>query len=125
MNARYRKLREEVEEVFARSTRLEDSIETHASPSGKYTLETASYTTGKDTWNYARGRVTRNADGAQIADIRRNYGVFWHAWVAHPNGFEYLLSFAWTRVKTQRTFRPKPSMAWASAGRASTPRPTV
>lgn len=26
-----------------------------------------------------------------VADIKRNYGAFWHAWVPHPNGNEYLL----------------------------------
>jgi hypothetical protein len=91
METRYLKQRQEIEEVFARASRLEDSVETHPSPSGKYSLETVQYKTGEDTWNYSRGLVRRTSDQVQIADIKRNYGIFWHAWVTHPNGFEYLL----------------------------------
>lgn len=33
-----------------------------------------------------------NIDGNEvIADVRRNYGIFWHEWCEYSNGFEYLL----------------------------------
>jgi hypothetical protein len=49
------------------------------------------YRRGPDKWDYSRGIVRRLADGAVVADIKRNYSDFWHAWVQHPNGCEYLL----------------------------------
>ena len=38
-----------------------------------------------------RSVVSRQSDGHIIADVKRNIGHFWHAWVEHPNGNEYLL----------------------------------
>ena len=35
--------------------------------------------------------VRRAADGKIIADVKRNFGHFWHTWVEHPNGNEYML----------------------------------
>jgi hypothetical protein len=61
------------------------------SPSGKYRLEVANYTTGPKTWEYTRGVVRRVSDNLLVADIRRNYSCFWHCFVQHANGKEYLL----------------------------------
>lgn len=61
------------------------------SPSGEFSLETNAYTTEPGYSYVSRGIVTRLADGAVVADVKRNYSVFWHAWVKHLNGSEYLL----------------------------------
>ncbi len=87
---RYAVLRKETEDIFAASKPLEGS-EQHVSPSGQYTLDITIYATGEGRWNYSRGVVRRNSDQVVIADIKRNYGQFWHTWVTHANGLEYLL----------------------------------
>jgi len=61
------------------------------SPSDKYLLSVEKYSTGPHTWQYSRGVVTRISDGTVIADVKRNYGHLWHAWVQHTNGNEYIL----------------------------------
>jgi hypothetical protein len=61
------------------------------SPSGRYTLEIETYTTGKGTWDYTQGIVKSNIDGGILFRIRRNYSSFWHCFVLHSNGYEYLL----------------------------------
>lgn len=61
------------------------------SPSGLYTLEVESYTTGKGSWNFTQGIVKEKASGEILFRIRRNYSSFWHAFVRHPNRCEYLL----------------------------------
>lgn len=88
---RYKAWRQEVENAFANATSVDGSGESHLSPSGSYVLETSAYSTGPNTWNYSRGIVRRASDRSVVADIKRNYGSFWHAWVIHPNGNEYLL----------------------------------
>jgi hypothetical protein len=87
---RYAVLRKEIEDIFAASQPLEGS-EQHRSPSGQYALEITVYPTGEGRWNFSRGVVRRVTDHAVIADVKRNYGQFWHAWVTHANGSEYLL----------------------------------
>lgn len=89
--ALYAARRRETLETFAQMARLENAKESFLSPSGRYALETEELSMGKDTWSYARGVVTRVADGATIAEVIRNYGHFWHCWVQHPDGQEYLL----------------------------------
>ncbi len=81
----------EVLEKFAQAVQLEDAAEVFVSPSGLYQLEVTKFSTGADTWNYSRGVVSRVEDGVLIADIKRNYGAFWHSWVVQPNGLEFLL----------------------------------
>jgi hypothetical protein len=61
------------------------------SPSGLYTLEVEYYTTGKGTWDYTQGIVKDKASGDILFKVRRNYSSFWHCFVDHPNGNEYLL----------------------------------
>ncbi len=91
MNQRHFERRKEIEAVFERSPKVEDSDEEFVSPSGLYKLHVASYHVGENCWEYSRGIVTRLSDGEIITDVKRNFGLFWHAWVEHPNGNEYLL----------------------------------
>lgn len=70
---------------------IADSKRSVLSPSGHYRLDIQRYRTGPQTWDVSRGIVLRTADNIIIADIKRNYGAFWNAWVNHPNGNEYLL----------------------------------
>lgn len=92
MDNRYTEQRREIEEIFASYARLEGDDQEYVSPSGLYQLDTSRYgVPGKVCWEYSRGIVKRLADGKVLADVKRNYGHFWHAWVDHPNGNEYLL----------------------------------
>ena len=92
MDNRYIEKRKSIEEVFSRYSRLEGEEQQSVSPSGLYRLDISRYgEPGKVCWEYSRGIVRRLADGKVIADVKRNYGHFWHAWVHHPNGNEYLL----------------------------------
>lgn len=88
---RYEIWRREIENKFAKKSLVEDSIKTYISPSGKFSLEASVYSSGPCTWNYSRGIVRRVSDRHIIADVKRNYVSFWHAWVPHQNGNEYLL----------------------------------
>jgi hypothetical protein len=91
VDERYRKKRRGIEQIFSPESRLADSSKISVSRSGHFQLETCRYSTGPKTWNYSRGIVTRIADGQIIADVKRNFGHFWHAWVQHASGSEYLL----------------------------------
>ncbi len=91
MNPEYVQRRAETEEDFAQASLVENSLESHLSPSGKYVLEITEYLRGPNTGTYSRGTVRRVDNHVQVADIKRNYGHFLHAWVQHPNGLEYLL----------------------------------
>lgn len=64
---------------------------THVSPSGKFELTIRKYETGSGTWAYSRGTIKRLSDGKIMADVKRNYSAFWHVFVLHPNGKEYML----------------------------------
>ncbi len=74
--SRYAAYRRETLETFGRAVRLEDTKESFTSPSGRFSLETEQFSTGEHTWNYARGVLTRVADGVQIAEVIRNFGHF-------------------------------------------------
>jgi hypothetical protein len=87
----YKDWREKIESKFAEKTLVEESLETHVSPSGEFVLEVLVYSSGSNTWDYSRGIIRRRSDQTVIADVKRNYGMFWHAWVSHKNGNEYLL----------------------------------
>ncbi len=91
MDERYLENRKAMEPFFVPESKIADSGKTVISPSGRYELEVYRYATGPGTWDYSRGIVKRLSDNKVIADVRRNYGHFWHAWVEHPNGNEYLL----------------------------------
>ena len=91
MDDQYAEKRRNVEQFFTPDNKIPDSVKSHDSASGTYRLEVCSYSTGPKSWNYTRGTVTRLADGQIIADVKRNFSHFWHTWVEHPNGNEYLL----------------------------------
>lgn len=87
----YDDCRKDLDAFFVPDNRDDDTAETIISPCGKYCLEICEYSTGQNTWNYSRGIVTSTHDGLLIADIKRNYGIFWYGWVQHSNGNDYLL----------------------------------
>lgn len=92
MEPKYAEKRSNIEEVFSRYTIIHGSEVEAISPSGLYKLQVIKYGPGKEpAWHYSRGIVTRQTDGAILADVKRNIGHFWHTWVEHPNGNEYLL----------------------------------
>ena len=91
MEKRYKERRKEIEVFFESAELVSDLVEEFVSPSGKFMLRTEVYSKGKNTWSYSRGIVTLVGSNEVIADVKRNYGTFWHEWCKHPNGFEYLL----------------------------------
>jgi hypothetical protein len=91
VDARYRKRRRNIRKVFSRAIKRDAPDNVFTSPSGRFQMSVSVYDTGPHTWAYSRGLVTRVSDHKLLADVERNYGHFWHTWVAHPNGNEYLL----------------------------------
>ena len=93
MRQQYDEQRKEFEAMFDSLPKVADSDEEFVSPSGLYKLHVAEYCKAETHQNYyySRGFVSKIADGQIIADIKRNYSSFWHSWVEHPNGNEYLL----------------------------------
>lgn len=91
-DAAYIEMRKQFERVFEEAQPVEGSDKSFDSPSGRYRFATTVYSTGKPrTMNMCRGLVTVVSSGELIADVKRNIGGFWHTWVDHPNGNEYLL----------------------------------
>jgi hypothetical protein len=67
-----------------------DEIEVHQL-SPKYTLTIKTYAAAADEyWDVSRGFVT-DESGRLLLDIKRNYSSFWHCFIHHPNGNDYLL----------------------------------
>lgn len=91
MDERYLEIRKQIEQFFIPENIKPDSGKIDVSPSGKFRIEINRYFTLPNRWEYSRGIVTNISSGAVIADIKRNYVAFWHTWVQHPNGYEYLL----------------------------------
>lgn len=93
MDSRYSEIRKEFEDRFATYSVIEGSEKESISPSGLYRLQVLTYgaNTEKPSWQYSRGIITRLSDGKVIADVKRNLKFFWHCWIEHPNGHEYLL----------------------------------
>lgn len=91
MDSRYAARRRELEARFETCQLKQGEREIIMSPSGAFCLTLDYYSTGAGTWDYSRGRVTSVRGDRPIADIKRNYGVFWHKWITHANGNEYLL----------------------------------
>ena len=89
MQAKYTALRAEFEARFATAKPIPAPSKRDKSPSGKFVLDTSTFQ-GESGWGYSRGEVRAN-DGRLVADIKRNHGVFWHTWVVHADGNEYLL----------------------------------
>ena len=91
MDKEYEQRRRSIESQFETAAAIEASRSVELSPSGKFKLTFDFYSRGTSTWAYSRGRVTTTQDARLIADIKRNYSHFWHAWAQHANGNEYLL----------------------------------
>jgi hypothetical protein len=89
-DSQYQEWRAEIEARFAEMHALDEHIEVHRSPSGRYSLQVTEYTAGPESWNYTRGVVLCSATATVVADVKRNYGIFWFAWVQRQ-GKEYLL----------------------------------
>jgi hypothetical protein len=87
----YEERRSRFLEVFAQTICDETSVQISLSPSGRYRLEIARHEQPDNRWDYSRGVVTDLRTERTVADIRRNYGHFWHAWVLKGDGSEYLL----------------------------------
>jgi len=77
----YPEWRAHTTERFAAMVPVTGSTERHLSPSGNYLLEIGEYSSGEATWSYTRGTVRRHQDQTVVADVLRNYGSFWFAWV--------------------------------------------
>jgi hypothetical protein len=76
---------------FDQKAPVDGSKSIERSPSGRYVLETVRYSSGPATWDYSRGVVTEIASGRVIADVKRNLGHFWHAWIFRSEHEEFLL----------------------------------
>ncbi|MBX2803951.1 MAG: hypothetical protein KTR31_40115 [Myxococcales bacterium] len=64
----------------------------HTSPSGRYRLVITCHRPPEKGWSYSLGVVTRERDGAVLAEVRRNYGQFPFCWMEdHADGHDYLV----------------------------------
>lgn len=88
---RYAKWRAEILSKFESKHRVEADTVFHVSSSGRFSLEVQTYSSGTNSWDYSRGVVRAISGGQTVADVKRNYGIFWHTWVTLPTGHEYLL----------------------------------
>lgn len=83
-----------VEEDFYKEENLRCDILEPAeekTPLGKkYILRVSSYKSREGCWDVTKGVVT-DLNGNVIAEVKRNYSHFWHCYVEHPNGHQYLL----------------------------------
>ncbi len=89
MDDRYLERRKNIEKHFIPANKIAESSKKEVSLSGNFQLEAYEYRV--NLRRYTRGVVTKISNGAVIADIKRNFGNFWHIWIQHPNGDEYLL----------------------------------
>jgi hypothetical protein len=87
----YLEIRKQVEQFFIPENLKPDSGKVDISPLGKFQIEISQYATLPNRWDYSRGVVIDRASRKVIADIKRNHTHFWHTWVQHLNGSEYLL----------------------------------
>lgn len=91
MGSRYRKMRKEFEADILEATLVESALTRVESPTRQFRLKITSYSWGPNVLGWTRGVVTDTESGEIIADVKRNHSAFWHCWVGHPNGNEYLL----------------------------------
>jgi hypothetical protein len=91
MDERYLEIRKQIDQFFIPENIKHNSGKIDVSPSGKFLIEIKRYVTLPNRWDYSRGIITNISNNKVVADIKRNYGHFWHTWVQHLNGFEYLL----------------------------------
>lgn len=87
----YKERREVFEKACEKYPLIEDKAKEYFSPSGNYKLVVIPLETGEGYWNYGRGVITDLKTEEEIFIILRNYGDFWHRWIEHQNGNEYLL----------------------------------
>lgn len=90
MNSKYKSRREEILSSFNPKNRT-DKSESIYSPSGNFYLIISSYKTGENTWAYSQGTIRNSKNDKVIAEVKRNFSHFWHSWILHANGNEYLL----------------------------------
>ncbi|QPJ61540.1 MAG: hypothetical protein G3M70_06415 [Candidatus Nitronauta litoralis] len=91
MDKRYQERRLDFEAIFKLSNLQTNERQELISPSGNFQLTIDIYSKGAATWEYSRGLVRRTGDNNVVADIKRNIDHFFHAWVQHSNGSEYLI----------------------------------
>lgn len=87
---RYQQTRDLVRQRFEAAS-LGEVVKEDVSPTDRFRLEVRPCPTGANRWNYTRGEVTRLTDNRLLSVVERNYSAFWHCWVLHPDGHEYLL----------------------------------
>jgi hypothetical protein len=122
MDVRYKARRQEIEKLFKLHRKKRDETEVHNSPSGQYKLVVEHYAVGKDRWDYSIGMVIHVPSKKIICKIKRNYGVFWHSWVSHDNGFDYLLcgedyqGYTTVNLTKQETFTHFPDEGYDGSG---------
>jgi hypothetical protein len=86
----YRQLQREP--FYVSENEIPNSRKEHLSPSGRYKLIVARFTTGPGTWDYSQGKVYKQGSDDPIAVINRNYGSFPFTWIeTHKNGHSYLI----------------------------------
>ena len=81
-------------ELFKEEKKI-GSGDIHELSGGKYTLIISTYQIGEDKdnyWKYTKGEVYDNNSHKTIFEIERNYPDFWHVFIQHPNGNDYLLA---------------------------------
>lgn len=80
-------------EQYIKPENRDDKVpeQVYYSPSKNFILRVFSYKTKVGAWNYTMGAVSDFQNGELLFEIHRNYSSFWHLFVQHPNGNEYLL----------------------------------
>lgn len=80
-----------IDEFFTDDRLVDRPPTLYTSPSGRFRLEVRAYATRPNCWTYSRGTVVRVADGAIVADVRRNYSAF-HCSFVTKDGHDYLIA---------------------------------
>jgi hypothetical protein len=81
--------RERIAQVCVPENLLPET-QSYTSPSGRFQLDVSQYN-HPNSWKYTSGTVADTTTHTIVAEVQRNYSQFWHAWVHHTNGSEYLL----------------------------------
>ena len=62
---------------------------THTSPCGTYTLKISNHTTGKNSWDYTKGIISK--DKEVLFEVYRNYSSFPYAWLLNHAKGDFML----------------------------------
>ncbi len=89
-NTLYTDRRVSFEDKFKSCIKIESETTENLSPNGLYKLVIEVYQ-NKKGGSYSKGIVINLKNNATIAEILRNYELFWFQWVTHRNGCKYLL----------------------------------